>query len=261
MIVYLPDDNQEHIEVLKAFSLGVDCEIRNIHDYAPSDIAVIFGMYKRNIPVSFPRGKIFNNQKALGKTTIVVEKGYINREEYYAIGLNGLNNRAEFNNSGMGSDRWDKLGVDLRSQKGGDYTLVCGQVPSDASVQNVDIHRWAKSMINRIEGEVVYRPHPLYKKTRPLEEDLEGAKAVVTYNSNIGVDAALRGIPVYAEDIGSMVYDIASQDVDNIGKMDTKQWAKNIAYAQWNLEEMRNGLPWEHLNEYKHIFGATDSGN
>ena len=28
---------------------------------------------------------------------------------------------------------------------------------------------------------------------------------------------------------------------------DRTQWAYDLAYAQWNLEEMKLGMPWKHL--------------
>jgi hypothetical protein len=264
MKVYLPRENKEHIETLLAFQEGSGAEIKGINDYEPSDVAIIFGIGKKGIPVSFPRAKVFNGQKATGGITIVIEKGYIRRDEYYAVGINGLNNRAYFNNLNSPGDRFKELGVELKSGTDG-YTLLCGQVPHDASVQNVLIDDWYQKIIKSLD--VVFRPHPLFHVEPPgvevsqksLEDDLEGAGRVITYNSNTGVDAALRGLPVYAEDKGSMVYDIASQDLQDIHLGDRTQWANNIAYSQWTPEEMARGLPWNHFYEYIERFRAKNS--
>ena len=116
-IVYLPDHNQEHIDTLTAFAEGCDCEVRNIDAYKPSDIAVVFGIGKKDIPSTHARGKILYKQKMLGNKTIVLEKGYIKRDKYYAAGFDGLNGRADFNNENMPSDRWEELGVHLSPMK------------------------------------------------------------------------------------------------------------------------------------------------
>jgi hypothetical protein len=84
-----------------------------------------------------------------------------------------------------------------------------------------------------------------------LEEDLKNAHCVVTWNSNSAVEAAIYGKPVFAFDEGSMVWEIANKsllDLDTPKYPDRKQWANNLAYCQWTLEEIRNGDAWRHLS-------------
>jgi hypothetical protein len=270
--VYFPNDNAEHFAVLEAFltgirSIGEDAELRSVNDYVPSDIAVVFGVGKKNVPCSYARGKVIEEQKRNGKSTIVLEKGYVRRDSYYAAGWNGLNNRANFRNAGMPSDRWNALDIRLKPwSRHGDKILVIGQVPSDASVQNVDIIEWcAKTILElsqKVQGrQIVFRPHPLARSrtpdmlhaktsTRSLAEDLDDALFVVTYNSNVGVDAILEGVPVFVADRGAMAYDVASKRLEQAfmpAMPVVSQWAHNLAYAQWSLDEMREGKPWAHL--------------
>jgi len=270
VIVYTPGlDNPEHHAVLSAFAEGIgpDTEIRSVNDYIESDIAVVFGVGKKNVPVSYARGAIIQAQQKAKKLVLVLEKGYVNRDVYYAAGWNGLNNRANFRNKNMPGDRWAQLGKEIVPwKKGGATLLVCGQVPSDASVQNIDIIEWCATtiyMLRRIapNNEIVFRPHPLALDRTPsilhatrsqksLQDDLTDARYVITYNSNIGVDAILAGVPIFAGDEGSMAYDLASKDLTRIIKppLDTvTQWAHNLAYTQWTPDEMREGLPWKHL--------------
>ena len=59
---------------------------------------------------------------------------------------------------------------------------------------------------------VIFRPHPLDKNkhpvggaeysTRTLEEDLNDAAVVITYNSNTAVDAVMNGVPAISMDKG-----------------------------------------------------------
>ena len=270
--VFYPNNNQEHLAVLTAFATGikrkgVDVEMIPLELYKPVDMAVVFGVHKKGMPISYPRGRVIREQTAARLPVIVLEKGYVHRREYYAAGFGGLNGRAFFNNEDSPSDRWEQLKVELRppqlNPKG--HFLVCGQVPTDASVQHIDIHKWTENMCKFIsshtKNKVIFRPHPLARhitpeiagvetSSRTLMEDFENCRAVVTFNSNAAVDAAIEGIPTFAEDKGSMAFSVSANKIaymQNPVTLKRTQWANDLAYTQWTLQEMANGLPWEHL--------------
>lgn len=286
--VLIPPVNDMHIETLKAFAiglehLGVDFFIQKLDaNYSPCDIAVIFGVGKKGVPISIPRGEVLTRQRDEGKRTIVLERGYVHRESYFAAGFDGLNGRADFVNQGSPNDRWNDLGISLAVPKTitpiRDKLLVVGQVPSDASVQNVDIFKWCQQAIAQLKNtgvdqkNIIFRPHPLAidrtpmifgVKTsyEPLRDDLAKAYAVVTYNSNVGVDATIEGIPTYAADEGSMVWDVCNRSLKGVlvhgAHTDRTQWANELAYTQWTHEEMRLGLSFTHL--VKCIKGEKDN--
>jgi hypothetical protein len=252
-----------HDTVLLAFYDGCPAEKKLTTDwhYEPSDIAVVFGVYKSKVPISYPRGLVIAEQRKRGLDVIVLETGYINRGDgenhHYAAGYNGLNGRADFRNANSPADRAEKLSVTLQPwRKNGEHILLCGQVPWDASVDHISFKAWLNTMQETLKQvtwrPVRFRPHPqMVKPDMSLEEDLENCWAVVTFNSNTAVDAALRGIPVFADDTGSMAYPIANKDIAQIAiphMPERKQWLNNLAYAQWTPDEMRQGLTWEHLS-------------
>ena len=238
-------------------------------EYEPSDVAVVFGVYKSQVPVSFPRGRVIGKQKARNLTNLILETGYIKRgsakTNYYAAGLNGINGRADFRNEGMPDDRSRKIDVPLRPWWGnGEKVLLCGQVPWDASVDHHNHLRWlveaATVLQSLTKRTIVFRPHPLAKLPnltgcelsdgRPIEEELREAHVVVTFNSNCGVDAILNGVPVYAFDQGSMVYRIANKNwmmLEHPKMPERQQWFNDICYCQWMPDEMANGETWKHL--------------
>lgn len=259
--------NPVHDRLIRAFSCGIgdgnSVLLKNYRDYEPADLSVMFGMFKKDVPISFPRKKIFE-----GGPCVVIDSGYIRRGEekdsYYAVGLNGLNGRADFKNQGMPPDRWKALGVDMKPWREGKTVLVCGQVPWDASVQNINIIGWCQEVVNELrrhtDRRIVFRPHPRAKvsvegaenSARSLEEDLAEAHACVTWNSNAGVDAALAGVPVFAFDAGSMVLRLANHHlecIENPMTPDRTGWANDIAYAQWTPTEIAEGKCWRHLFE------------
>ena len=260
--------NTVHDKVITAFAQGCDAEIVAGWKYEPSEVAVVFGVYKSRVPASFPRGQIIAQQRSKNKAVIVLETGYLNRGDgenhHYAAGWNGLNGRADFNNLDSPQDRADKLGVELKPYTTGEDILLCGQVPWDASVEHSDhiawLHETAKKLKRITKRTVVFRPHPLALlppidgcgySTGPLEHELPFAHCVVTYNSNSGVDALIAGKPVYAADKGSMVWHSCMRDihdVDDPWNPDRRQWLNDLAYCQWNLEEMKSGEAWRHLS-------------
>lgn len=262
--------NEVHDRVIQAFYDGCPEEKKLILDYQykESDIAVVFGVYKSKVPISWPRGRVMDKQKAAGKNTIVLETGYIHRGDdwnhYYAAGFNGLNGRADFKNKNSPSDRFEKLGITQQPwRQTGDRIILCGQVPQDASVDHIDILKWLHYARNQIKGiskkEIVFRPHPYAKippingcdySKKPLHVDLENAWACVTFNSNSAVEAVIGGIPSFSFDEGSMAYEVTDHEFDYVDAPhtpDRQQWLNDLAYCQWTPGEMSSGEAWRHL--------------
>lgn len=269
--VYL-SGNPVHDRVLEAFYEGIPTQKKLIDGwkYEPSDIAVIFGVYKSRVPVSFPRGEIFRQQRSKNKDVIVLETGYINRGDglthHYAAGFNGLNGRADFRNRGMPDDRLKLLNVELKPwRRDGKHILLCGQVPWDASVDMCqDYPGWLQFIAGQLryhsKREVRFRPHPLGNvgplegctySTVPIAEDFKDCWAVVTFNSNSSIEALMEGIPIFTFDVGAMAKDITNhwiQDIERPSMHAREQFFADLAYCQWTPEEMKSGAAWKHLS-------------
>lgn len=267
--VYTGPNEAENL-VLKAFYEGCPepKKLVPLTDYQPSDVAVIMGTFKRYVPVSYHRGDVLFGQRDNGGLTIILETGYINRgagpNHHYAAGFNGINGRAFFNNKNSPSDRWLKLGIPIMPwRREGGHILLCGQVPWDASVDFINFQEWTQKTAALLKTlskrEIVYRPHPLGFTDTPegcvksphklLSDDLKNCWAVVTFNSNSAVEAAIAGVPVVACDIGSMALPVANalEEVEKPRTPDRTQWLNDLAYCQWTPEEMRSGETWQHL--------------
>lgn len=286
--VFYPTDDAEHRDVLQAFANGLPDTVHSqwlkLDEYTAKtspDIAVVFGVFKERVPSSYLRGAVIAAQHVMKKKTLVLEKGYLDRSNYYSAGWyrhydedkpNGLNGRADFRNKGMPSDRWNLLtnacdDVKFENLPEEDGILLCGQVPHDASVQYHDHPVWLTDTVREIkkitDRKIYYRPHPMARgvphilgtewSVSPLAEDFKRCSACVTYNSNVGVLAALAGLQVFAMDQGSMAWDVAHHDLKYLTKktapLDIHQWAYDLCYSQWTLEEMAQGLTWEHLSQ------------
>jgi hypothetical protein len=268
--VYLSGD-PVHDRVLQAFFDGCQGEKELVEGfrYEPSEVAVIFGVYKSKVRKSWPRGKVFRQQREKNLDVVVLETGYINRGDgeahHYAAGFNGLNGRADFRNKNMGPERWESFGVQLKPYSRGEKVVLCGQVPWDASVDHTDHKAWIVETAQKLKAmttrTIVFRPHPLAishlpaitgleYSIAPLSEDLKNAHCVVTFNSNSAVEALVEGKTVFAFDEGSMCWELANKnlaDLENLNYPNRQQWARDLAYCQWTPDEMRQGLAWKHL--------------
>lgn len=81
-----------------------------------------------------------------------------------------------------------------------------------------------------------------------LQEALDAAALVATFNSNSGVDAVLAGVPTYAADPGSMVYELSTIYFRSTPIVaDRDEWCAKMAYTQWLPEEIESGQAWEAL--------------
>ncbi len=268
-IAYL-SGNPVHDRVIRAFAEGCGAELRTFDQYEPSDVAIIFGVHKARVPVSWPRGEVFRRQRENNFDVVVLETGYINRGDgeahHYAAGFNGLNGRADFRNKGMPPDRWRRLGK-LKPWSALAYgdILLCAQVPWDASVDHTDHIGWLQSAyaaLSKHKGRVVFRPHPKAGNVYPLfpcryshepfGEALKSCSVVVTFNSNCAVEAVIEGVPAISVDSGSMAWEVTGHsfgEVDTPKMADREQWAADLAYSQWTLDEMRRGEAWAHLTK------------
>jgi len=257
-----------HDQVILAFYEGCPEPKKLIKDYKyeSGDVAVVFGWIKSKVPERWPRAEVIVRQRKENRDVVVLETGYINRGEgdthHYAAGLNGLNGRANFRNQGMPDDRAQLLDIELKPYRQGEHVVLCGQVPWDASVDTTNHVAWLKdsaAALRKYPRPVLFRPHPSaslppiegckYSK-QPLADDLRNAWAVVTFNSNSGVEALIEGVPVFAFDEGSMVWSVCNRslsDIESPSFPDRAQWLNDLSYAQWTLAEMKEGLAWRHL--------------
>lgn len=229
----------------------VTAEIRQDRSYASCDLYVMWG---------YRNAACIQQQKVRNKNVLIMERGYIrDRFKYTSLGFNGLNGQADFVNNGMPSGRWDTVFADLmkpwRVNESG-YVLLIGQTPNDMTHAHIDINKWyleALTECTKLGLPVRFRPHPnVIKMPTSLDQDLAGARVVLTFNSNTGVDAVLAGVPVIAVDPISMVHKLVGGNYENLLNLqypDRTQWARDIAYTQWTVEEIKSGEAWDHLKK------------
>jgi hypothetical protein len=220
------------------------------------DAYVMWGLKRRHYRQCVRDGK---------KNLVIIERGYLGERmrDWLSVGIGGINGMADFCNADVPPDRWERYWKqDVQPWRTtGDYALIIGQVKGDAALYGMDPYQWAGEAARealQYYGRVYFRPHPDCRVRRdikgaetlggPLDDALDGAAVVITYSSNVGVVAAMRGTPVVAMFKGSMAWDVSSHSISAehyLGNRD--DWGRRLAYTQWTQDEMASGEAWRHI--------------
>lgn len=200
-----------------------------------------------------------------GHEVLVFERAYLgDRFKWISLAWNGLNGYGDFClPPEVTTKRFEDNFEPLAPWKnGGDYILLAGQIIGDMSLQGKDLTKFYEEAADKLGKihrlPVFFRPHPHVKGARrnfeprlnalggTLEEAIDNAALVVTWNSNTGVDAVTRGVPAMSFDKGSMAYGVTSHDFsDSIKKPDRTAWAARLAHCQFTPDEIDEGEWWE----------------
>lgn len=89
-------------------------------------------------------------------------------------------------------------------------------------------------------------------KDVPLSEDIKNARAVIVYNSNSAIECLRMGVPVIChENCAAYPISFNISDLSNtaiLNREPNRQGLFNdLAYSQFTLEEMKQGLPYKFL--------------
>lgn len=158
------------------------------------------------------------------------------------------------------------LGIDVQpNSKRGDYILVTGRSTADAGTVGEPYGDWERAVCARLRA-VTDRPIVLREKPRnprieipgvehdtgrTCDDAIRGAWAVVCRSGNIGSDALLHGVPVWAESGPGAVFSTFTpetvESAQPLSPEDRLSALGDIAAWQWTNEEMARGELWEHL--------------
>ena len=214
--------------------------------------------------------RVIDSVKHLSQNFLMAESTYLTPRldnTYFPLtasfGFNGLNGRANFLNKDKDDSRWNKHFNDGRLQewkKDGEYFLVTGQILADQALRHMTVSY--DKIIENIPGEVIFCPHPRGNSrtvtkapvsNEGFETLVKRAKAVVTINSNSGVDSVVSGVPVMCLDEGSMCWDICMKEYSELSNLqypNRQKWLNELSWCQWFPEETSCGDTWDHLKQF-----------
>jgi hypothetical protein len=164
------------------------------------------------------------------------------------------------------SDRFDKLHLDVEPvQTRGEYILITGHDPIQANRHGYRYGAWEAQAVREVRA-VSLRPIMLREKPNcerividgtlrstetQIAPALRNAFAVVCLTGNVGADAILHGVPVFAESGPGAVYSsMPLNRIDDAVPLSAEQRIQalsDIAYWQWTEEEFESGELFAHL--------------
>lgn len=195
--------------------------------------------------------------KQRGAKVIVAENAYLTPEgvpQMYALSEGGHNGAGKIPFQPDDGSRWRALGVTLKPWRtDGKHILVCGQ-RGIGSQEMASPHGWHQRFAEKLQRvtsrPVRVRAHPGHGgRGRPLADDLNGAWAVVVWNSSVGVHALAAGIPVfYAAPhwiCARAAVPLAKADIErpNLSYLDREEAMVRMAWGQYHHQEIATGDP------------------
>jgi hypothetical protein len=248
--------------------------------YEPCDVAVhasgVKGGRLRDSALSRARAALIENmpERRLIIESPAFREGLKMPCEWWRMSWNSFLRDGDYCNENCPSDRFDAIcelqGIQVRDwREGGGHIVVMMQKPSDASCAELDMDAWTTDVVTRLmaatDRDIIVRQHPLdrrpggHKPTffgarmswAPLERDLEGAWAVVTYTSLSSIESICAGIPTWVLGEGSLAWPVASghslATIESPERPERMQWLYDLAYTQWHVSEIKEGIPWKRL--------------
>jgi hypothetical protein len=235
--------------VIHAFAGGIGCRIAYAEDEPDvlSDIPVVWGVLRDS-------DRILAQAKAQGLYFFYIDHAYFNRGhgKTYRISRNryeaGLVRKCP-------GDRAGTLGIKLLPwRKGGAEIIVCP--PTDYFMTAHDCPDWLETTLATLGG-VTDRPIIVREKPKdgevavPLPKALETAHALVTHSSNVAIEAACLGTPVFVS-TASAAAPVGRTDLSQIedpAYPERTDWLAHLAYNQFSFEEIADGRAWRMLLE------------
>lgn len=232
-------------EIMGAFAEGVKGEvIREGNKYPGGDVA-LWGLLRGAKEL---REKV----KESGNTYYAVDHAYIGREEQFRVTRNGFQQTEVFDRP---EDRWQRLKDKYRPvvkdwRRGGSYILFA--MSSTMVYEYFGQVGWEGLTTYEIRRHTD-RPIVVRKKahTESLQDQLSRAWCVVTHASMVAVDAVLAGVPVYVTG-PSIARPMGQTDLSKIEEPifpDREAWFRSLAYAQFDLKDMKRGFVKPALDE------------
>jgi hypothetical protein len=133
-------------------------------------------------------------------------------------------------------------------RKGGRHIVIAQPTIPYSDFHQLD--RWIDYTLKALSGvtnrQIVIR---CKDSKRSLQDDLEGAHALVTHGSNAAVEACILGCPVFV-DRASAAALVGSTDLSKIEEPvypDREPWLRALSYSQFDEKELVDGTLWRLL--------------
>lgn len=214
--------------------------------------------------------QIWRKQCAEGRV-IYIDLGYWGRRKrtrydgYHKLALNSRHPTDYFQQVKHSPVRFRKFRIPIRPwRKRGKHILLAGMSAKAAAQEGFTANEWERKTIAELrkhtDRPIVYRPKPNWRDAKPLpgtvfgsgqslEDALKGCHAVVTHHSNVAVDGLLAGVPcISPQGVASVMGGTCLSQIEDPPMPDGReQWAADVAWTQWSIDEMQEGAALRYL--------------
>lgn len=235
--------------VVRAFADGTGCRLAYAEDEPEtlSEVPVVWGVLRES-------DRIIAQAKARQMYFFYIDHAYFDRGH-------GKSYRIARNRYEAGAirkcppDRLAQLDVEVQPwRKPGREIIVCP--PTAYFIEAHGCADWLETTLETLtkstDRPVVIREKPKPGETAvPLKTALKTAHALVTHSSNVAIEAACLGTPVFVNP-ASAAAPVGETDLSKIEEPaypDREPWLAHLAYNQFSFDEIREGEAWRMLLE------------
>lgn len=231
---------------------GVDIIGRNRFDGIEGDVAVAYGWIHE-----LEHG-LFSAYRDAGKQFVFLDLGYWHRSKgMHRVAVNSWDT-ADSMPTGFPMDRFEQSGITCKPfvQRDDGKVMIAAMSDKAAWTHAFEPMMWENQIAGAIKRLCPGVPIEIRRKDKetlrePIEQALKRVRLLVTHHGNTAVDALIEGVPFYAVKgaarlIGphKTVQEFVRAPI-HPSDIERKVFLRDLAYAQWTLDEMRTGKAWD----------------
>lgn len=227
---------------------GIKFDMLRRHNGVKGDVAIAYG---------------WNHERIFKKYTnyVYLDMGYWNRGRHGAhrVSINDWCTSVNMLH-GLSCDRWKASRINLKKLNPSANDILITSMSDKSllthSLKKGTIEANFRKYLNdlNIQGNIVERVKPRgHLKIQSIQDALSTAKLLLTHHSNTAVDALIAGVPYFCfkgaarklslKNISDLKYPVLPSDKDRL------QLLSDIAYSQYTIDEMRNGIAWDYIRQ------------
>lgn len=249
-----------------ARAAGYNVTVKDEGSYSTPDSEIVaFYGYIKTLP------RIMDEYIEAGRKVVFVDLGYWGRRHggrfkgFHKISVNARHPTEYLMARDRNVSRLRRFGVVVQPWRTrGDHIVLAGMSKKSAESYGFEAEEWERNAVAELrrhtDRPIIYRPKPSWleathisattmQRTPLPDQALVNCHAVVTHHSNVAVDALAAGVPTFCMDGVAAPMSLQKlRKIENpLFPQGREQWLANIAWAQWNVDEMESGVMWRYL--------------
>jgi len=202
---------------------------------------------------------------------VYIDLGYWGRRKasrydgYHKLAVNSRHPTAYFQNIAHGPERFLPFRVPIMPwRKSGRHIIIAGMSAKAAAAEGLRPEQWEREMVEALrqhtDRPIIYRPKPNWDGARlipgtqmqrgvSIGDALKNCHALVSHHSNVAIDALLAGVPcICPGGVASVLSGNNIRQIERLPMLDGReQWAADIGYTQYSVDEMAEGRALRYL--------------